>query len=55
MGKFLGFTINERRIKVNPKKVQAILDMYSPGVVKEVYKLIGCMAVLGRFVFNSTQ
>jgi len=35
-GKFLGFVISHRGIKVNPSKVQAVLDMKPPRNIKEV-------------------
>ena len=35
-GKFMGFTVSQRGIKANPKKVQAIINMASPKTVKEV-------------------
>ena len=35
-GKFLGFMVSQRGIEVNPKKVQAIINMTSPKIVKEV-------------------
>ena len=34
--KFLGFMVSQRGIKSNPEKVQAILNMTSPKIVKEV-------------------
>lgn len=49
-GKFFGFLVDERGIEVNPDKVQAVLDMTSPRNVKEVQKLTGCLAALGRFL-----
>ena len=35
-GKFLGFMVNNRGIKANPSKVQALLDLQSPKIVKEI-------------------
>ena len=35
-GKFLSFMVSQRGIEVNPKKVQAIINMTSPKTVKEV-------------------
>ena len=49
-GKFLGFMVSQRRIEVNPEKVQAIINMASPQTVKEVQKLTGKIATLNRFV-----
>ena len=36
LGKFLGFMVSQKGIKVNPNKIQAILNMESPKNVKEV-------------------
>lgn len=52
-GKFLGFLIDERGIEANPEKVQAVINMGSPTCVKEVKKLTGCLAALGRFLSRS--
>ncbi|XP_056688783.1 uncharacterized protein [Spinacia oleracea] len=49
-GKFLGFLIDERGIEANPDKVQAVIDMTSPRTVKDVQRLTGCLAALGRFL-----
>ena len=48
--KFLGFLLTERGIEVNPDKCAMIIEMRSPSNVKEVQQLIGCMAVLSRFL-----
>lgn len=52
-GKFLGFLVDERGIEANPDKVKAVLDMSSPRNVKDVQKLTGCLAALGRFLSKS--
>ncbi|XP_057444597.1 uncharacterized protein LOC130736831 [Lotus japonicus] len=49
-GKFMGFMITSRGIKVNPDKGKAILEMKSPTSVKEVQRLTGRMAALARFL-----
>ncbi|XP_056688345.1 uncharacterized protein [Spinacia oleracea] len=49
-GKFLGFLIDERGIEANPDKVQAVITMTSPKTVKDVQRLTGCLAALGRFL-----
>ncbi|XP_056691889.1 uncharacterized protein [Spinacia oleracea] len=49
-GKFLGFLIDERGIEANPDKIQEVIDMSSPKTVKEVQRLTGCLAALGRFL-----
>ncbi|XP_057520889.1 uncharacterized protein LOC130801138 [Amaranthus tricolor] len=54
-GKCLGFLVDERGIEANPDKIQAIRDMKSPGSVKEVQKLTGCVAALGRFLSKSAD
>ena len=54
-GKFLGFMISQRGIKANPEKVQAIINMASPRIVKEVQELTGRIAALNRFVSRATD
>ena len=54
-GKCLGFLVDERGVKANPDKIQAILDMQFPKSVKEVRKLTGCVAALGRFISKSAD
>lgn len=49
-GKFLGYLVDEKGIEANPDKVKAVLDMSSPRNVKEVQRLTGCLAALGRFL-----
>ncbi|XP_056697559.1 uncharacterized protein [Spinacia oleracea] len=49
-GKFLGFLTDERGIKANSDKVQAVINMTSPRTVKDVQRLTGCLAALGRFL-----
>nr|KYP58319.1 Retrovirus-related Pol polyprotein from transposon opus [Cajanus cajan] len=39
-GKFLGFMLSSRGIESNPDKCQAILEMKSPGTLKEVQRFI---------------
>ena len=53
--KFLGFMVSQRGIEVNPEKVQAIINMASPRIVKEVQKLTGRIAALNRFVSRATN
>ena len=49
-GKFLGFMVSQRGIKVNPKKIQAIMELEPPKTVKEVQSLNSKIAALNRFV-----
>jgi len=51
--KLLGFMISSRRIKANPNKIRAILDIKQPQNVKEEQRLTGCIAALGRFMSRS--
>ena len=53
--KFLGFMVNNREIEANPNKVQALLDLQSARIVKEIYKLIRMIAALSHFVARSTN
>ena len=53
--KCLGFLVDERGIEANPDKIWAIQDMKSPTSVKEVQKLTGCVAALGRFLSKSAD
>ncbi|XP_057530798.1 uncharacterized protein LOC130809160 [Amaranthus tricolor] len=54
-GKCLGFLVDERGIEANPDKIRAIQSMRSPTSVKEVQKLTGCVAALGRFLSKSAD
>ena len=49
-GKFLGYTINYRGIKVNPNQIRAIHDFHPPQNPKEVQRLTGMIAALNRFI-----
>ncbi|XP_048496327.1 uncharacterized protein LOC104906710 [Beta vulgaris subsp. vulgaris] len=53
VGKFLGFLVDQREIEANPDKIQSILNMTSPSKIKEVQRLTGCLAALGRFLSKS--
>ena len=59
--KFLGFMVNQRGIKANLEKIQALLDMRSllnmrsPSKTKEVQSLIGRVAALNRFISKATD
>jgi hypothetical protein len=49
-GKLLGFMVSHRGIEENPTKVDAIRRMSRPTGKKDVMKLTGMMAALGRFI-----
>ena len=53
--KFLGYIVNHRRIKANPRLITVILELGSPRSVKEVQKLMGMVAALNRFISRSTN
>ena len=42
--------VNHRGIEVNPKKIQALIDMRSPRKTKEMQSLTGRVAALSRFI-----
>jgi len=52
-GKFLSLMISSRGIEANPNKIQAVLDMKPPRNIREVQRLTGCIATLGRFISRS--
>src|SRR5438128_5226943 len=49
-GKLLGFLVSNRGIEANPDKIRAIQQMRPPARLKDVQRLAGCMAALGRFI-----
>jgi hypothetical protein len=49
-GKLLGFIVSNQGIEANSVKISAITDMGAPATIKDVQKLIGCMAALNRFI-----
>ncbi|KAL2227669.1 UNVERIFIED_CONTAM: Retrovirus-related Pol polyprotein from transposon [Sesamum indicum] len=54
-GKFLGYMISERGIEANPEKIQAIMGLRSPSSIKDMQKLTGKIASLGRFISRSAD
>jgi hypothetical protein len=46
----LGFMVGHRGIEANPAKIDAIRKMAKPSNKKDVMKLTGMMAALGRFI-----
>ena len=50
VGKFLGFMVSQRGIKVNPEKIRAIMELGPPRTAKEVQSLNGKIAALNRIV-----
>jgi hypothetical protein len=54
-GKLFGFLVSHRGIEANPNKVKAIEEMRPPRSLKEMQRLAGCMAALGRFIARSGE
>jgi hypothetical protein len=54
-GKLLGFLMSHCGIEANPDKVKAIEEMRPPCNLKEMQRLAGCMAALGRFIVRSGE
>ena len=52
-GKFLGLMVSKRGIEANPDKIKAILDMEPPKSIRDVQRLTGRIAALGRFISKS--
>ena len=51
--KFMGFMVSQRGIEVNPKKIQAIMELTPLKTVKEVQSLYGKVAALNGFVLRA--
>lgn len=51
-GKFLGFMVTQREIKVNPDQIKVILEMPAPSSKKELQCLTSRLAALGRFIVH---
>jgi hypothetical protein len=49
-GKLLGFLVLCWGIEANPEKIRTIKAMRSPAHIKDVQKLVGCLAALSRFI-----
>jgi dsDNA-binding SOS-regulon protein len=49
-GQLLGFLVSHRGIEASTKQIKAITEMGKPRSIKDVQKLIGCMAALSRFI-----
>jgi hypothetical protein len=54
-GKLLGFLVSHHGIEANPDNVKAIEEMRPPRNLKEMQRLVGCMAALGRFIARSGE
>ena len=54
-GKLLGFFVSRREIEANPNKIKAIEQIQAPRAVKDVRRLMGCVAALSRFISMSAE
>ena len=54
-GKFLGYMVTHRRIKINPDQIKAINNLQPPRNPKEVQKLTRMMVTLNRFISRSAD
>jgi len=54
-GKFLGFMVSQRGIKVNLNMIRAIMEMTPPTNIKEVQSLNGKVVALNKFISRATD
>uniref|UniRef100_A0A2N9FKE2 Uncharacterized protein n=1 Tax=Fagus sylvatica TaxID=28930 RepID=A0A2N9FKE2_FAGSY len=54
-GKFLGHMVSRRRIEANPDQIAALVDLAEPRNIKQVQRLMGMVAALGRFISRSAN
>ena len=54
-GRFLGFMVTQRGTEVNPAQLKAILLSLAPSSKKEIQRLTGRLAALGRFISRFTD
>ena len=55
IGKFLGFIVTQRGIKVNPKQIKAVMETFPLSSKKEMQRLTGRLATLERFIARFTD
>ena len=53
--KLLGFFVSQRGIEANPDKIKAIEQIEAPKRIKDVRRLAGCVAAMGRFISKSAE
>jgi ribonuclease HI len=54
-GKFLGHIVSRREIEPNPDQIAALVDSAKPRNIKQVQRLTGMVAALGRFISRSAD
>lgn len=52
---FLGFMISKKGIEVNPKKIQAIMEMPLLRTIKEIQRLTSKVVALNKFISRMTD
>ena len=55
VGKFLGFMVTQRGIKVSPNQIKVVMEAPAPRNKKELQRLIGKLIALGRFIARFTD
>jgi hypothetical protein len=54
-GKLLGYIITQHGIEANPDKISAIAEIGQVRNVKDVQRLMGCLAALSQFVSHLVE
>src|SRR3954462_2027762 len=54
-GKLLGFFVSQHGIEANTDKIKAIEQIEAPKRIKDVRRLAGCVAAMGRFISKSAE
>jgi hypothetical protein len=54
-GKFLGFIVHEKGIKIDPRKIEAIQSVKAPTCKKDLQKFLGKVNYLSRFICNLSR
>src|SRR4051812_39444168 len=54
-GKLLGFFVSQCGIEANLDKIKAIEEIEAPKRIKDVRRLAGCVAAMGRFISKSAK
>jgi hypothetical protein len=54
-GKLLGCMVSKSGMQANPEKIEAITNMRTPQIKRDIQKLTGRIAALGRFIAQSAK
>ena len=54
-GKLLGFFVSQHGIEANLEKIKAVEQIEAPKRIKDVCRLTGCVAAMGRFISKSAE